>query len=97
MSTVHGEEHSVDRHAWMLLLKRPHRRNFWRAAFGAIFLLMLVGGGFHSRPQWISNVADAFLFVTALWLLFSAGLRFGHSTAYQERTGAAGHDAKSGF
>lgn len=83
---VHGEEPRMDRGRWKLLLQRPHRRQLWRAAFGAYLFAMLAAGGVHAVPRWIEDVVNPALFALALWLVFSAGQRFGASVVQQEVT-----------
>lgn len=79
-----SEDQPMPSGQWKLLLHRPHRRQLWRAAFGASLLVALLDGGFHTRPPWIAEAVDVAVFALAVWLLFSAGLAFGASTTEQE-------------
>lgn len=77
----------MDSVRWKLLLRRPHRRQLWRVAFGALLFSMLAAGGGRSTAEWIAAVVNPALFFLALWLVFSAGQRFGASTVEQVATG----------
>lgn len=89
-----GERWGVDVHTGKLLLQRPHRRHLWRAALGGLLFSTLLEGGVHVYPHhWIAAVLNACLFLAAVWLIFSAGLRFGQSTGQAQSQGAEARQA----